>query len=103
MAFDPAPLLVRQCASAQGAPPEPPLNQKLKSDEIPECRQRLERTAPQRTESGVVGPATLNSPIFTTLDNNEIFLPSDKTENGLCREIGWPNRSGIQPSPLLSY
>jgi hypothetical protein len=41
MAFDPAPLLVRQCASAQGAPPEPPLNQKLKSDEIPECRQRL--------------------------------------------------------------
>jgi hypothetical protein len=38
MAFDPAPLLVRQCASAQGASPRPALNQKHKSDKIPQMQ-----------------------------------------------------------------
>jgi hypothetical protein len=40
----------------------------------------------------------VNSRSATNLENNWIFRPRGQAENGFLSGIGWPNRSGIQPS-----
>jgi hypothetical protein len=57
-----------------------------------------ENVGPEKAQAAPRLRAKVNSPPATTLENNGNFRPVGRAENGLAREVGWPNRSGIQPS-----
>jgi hypothetical protein len=58
----------------------------------------LENTRPEKPRSTPCLRRKVNSPAATTLENNGNFRPRDRAENGLGRGVGWPKRSGSEPS-----
>ena len=53
---------------------------------------RFGEDRPERTGFSSAAGSALNSPTATTLANNEIFRPHERSENGFGQGVGWGGR-----------
>ena len=61
----------------------------------------LDRVLPDWERGGAYALSArpkVNSPPATTLENNEKFRPSERAENGLCREVGGATGTAVEQS-----
>ncbi len=58
----------------------------------------LENIGPERTLSGPLGNAPVNSPTRITLENNEKIRPEPDVENAFTSASGGGNGTAVEPS-----